>query len=50
MLLTVVVYHVLYILEDLGVAAVGLGGHAVDVGLLLVKHTRWLGVDDEGNG
>lgn len=49
-MLTVVVHHVFHVLEDLGVAAVRLSSHVGDIGLALVKHSRRLGVDDEGDG
>ena len=49
-MLTVIVHHLLHVFEDLGVAAVRLGGHAADVGLPIVKYARRLGMDDEGDG
>ena len=48
-ILTVVVYHLLHVFEDLGVATVRLGRHTANVRLTLVKHARRLGVNNEGD-
>lgn len=48
-MLTVVVHHLLHVLQNLGIPAVGLGRHAADVVLAPVKHARRLRVNDEGD-